>query len=138
VRAVFSTCVEKVNAILSAPNDHLAIGPHCSVSEPCGWSVDGAGGCPAVRAGIVSAAGVETVGVIPSAPNNHFTAGPTAVCESRPPGALLVLVGVQLSVSGLYLPPVLNSPGNPPQTIISLPSTLPCEAVAQQARSRRL
>jgi hypothetical protein len=35
-----------------------------------------------------------------------------------------VLVGAQLSVPGLYLPPVLNNIGydwTPPQTIISLP-----------------
>jgi hypothetical protein len=34
-------------------------------------------------------------------------------------GALVVLVAVQLSVPGLYLPPVLSA--LPPQTIISLP-----------------
>jgi hypothetical protein len=35
---------------------------------------------------------------------------------------LLVLVAVQLSVPGLYLPPVFKSlPLDPPQTIISLP-----------------
>ena len=42
---------------------------------------------------------------------------------NRAAGALVVLVAVQLSVLGLYLPPVLNRlillP--PPQTIISLP-----------------
>ena len=52
-------------------------------------------------------------------------------CRSRPPyaqsrasGALVVLVAVQLSVLGLYLPPVLRTkliPSCPPQTIISLP-----------------
>jgi hypothetical protein len=38
-------------------------------------------------------------------------------------GALVVLVVVQLSVLGLYLPPVLKGvkPLIPPQTIISLP-----------------
>jgi hypothetical protein len=38
-------------------------------------------------------------------------------------GALLVLVAVQLSVFGLYLPPVFKKllPFYPPQTIISLP-----------------
>src|SRR6188472_2893603 len=37
-------------------------------------------------------------------------------------GALAVLVAVQLSVLGSYLPPVFNSlPSNPPHTIISLP-----------------
>ena len=36
----------------------------------------------------------------------------TAVCEFRAAGALVVLVAVQLSVLGLYLPPVLKSVGN--------------------------
>jgi hypothetical protein len=46
----------------------------------------------------------------------------------RPSGALVVLVAVQLSVLGLYRPPVFNKGGllqpkypQPPQTIISLP-----------------
>ena len=47
----------------------------------------------------------------------------TAVCCSRALGALVVLVAVQVSVPGLYLPPVLKAllPLPPPQTIISLP-----------------
>jgi hypothetical protein len=47
----------------------------------------------------------------------------TAVWLSRADGALLVLVTVQLSVAGLYLPPVfrLLLKFFPPQTIISLP-----------------
>src|SRR5215831_3915981 len=49
----------------------------------------------------------------------------TAVCPSRASGALVVLVAVQLSVPGLYLPPVLKTWNGektcPPQTIISLP-----------------
>jgi hypothetical protein len=48
----------------------------------------------------------------------------TAVCAARPEGALVVLVGVQLSVVGLYLPPVLRTLGllsSPAQTTISLP-----------------
>ena len=32
----------------------------------------------------------------------------TTVCNSRPSGALVVLVAVQLSVAGLYLPPVFK------------------------------
>src|SRR6266480_7522357 len=46
----------------------------------------------------------------------------TAVCDSRSTGALAVLVGVQLSVPGLYLPPVFRRPASPlpPQTIILL------------------
>jgi hypothetical protein len=47
----------------------------------------------------------------------------TAVWEKRAAGALVVLVAVQLSVPGLYLPPVLKrfELALPPQTIISLP-----------------
>ena len=35
-----------------------------------------AGGCPTIRAGIVSPAGVENVAAIKSAPDDHFTASP--------------------------------------------------------------
>ena len=48
----------------------------------------------------------------------------TAVCTARASGALVVLVAVQLSVAGLYLPPVLknvNEGSVPPQMTISLP-----------------
>src|SRR6266536_2671231 len=49
----------------------------------------------------------------------------TAECQYRGSGALAMLVAVQLSVTGLYLPPVFKPSGkaplNPPQTIISLP-----------------
>jgi hypothetical protein len=45
-----------------------------------------------------------------------------AVWSNRAEGALLVVVAVQLSVLGLYLPPVFKRLGlPPPQTIISLP-----------------
>jgi len=45
------------------------------------------------------------------------------VGKYRPAGAPVMLVAVQLSVPGLYLPPVFKRPLtlNPPQTIISLP-----------------
>src|SRR5262245_59849187 len=46
----------------------------------------------------------------------------TAVWPPRAEGALVVSVAVQLSVPGLYLPPVLSLEAPPPpQTIISLP-----------------
>src|SRR6266478_1451585 len=48
----------------------------------------------------------------------------TAVCDFRGSGALVVLVAVQLSVMGSYLPPLLKwvpPPFQPPQMIISLP-----------------
>ncbi len=47
----------------------------------------------------------------------------TAVCAHRAEGALVMLVAVQLSRPGWYLPPVLKTLvlSVPPQTIISLP-----------------
>jgi hypothetical protein len=47
----------------------------------------------------------------------------TAECLARATGALVMLVGVQLSLIGLYLPPVFSKliPSNPPQIMISLP-----------------
>ena len=48
----------------------------------------------------------------------------TAARESRGEGAPMVLVAIQLSASGLYLPPLfvsLKVESVPPQTIISLP-----------------
>ena len=86
--------------------------------------VGGAGGRPTIRAGIVSPAGVENAAV--ASPPQTIISLPvqTAVWNVRAAGALVVLVAVQLSVLGLYLPPVfeivLPYPA-PPQTIISLP-----------------
>jgi hypothetical protein len=48
----------------------------------------------------------------------------SAVCQARAEGALAMLVAIQLSVLGLYLPPVfqyLPMKSTPPQIIISLP-----------------
>jgi hypothetical protein len=47
----------------------------------------------------------------------------TAVCDARGEGALLVLVAVHVSVSGMYWPPVLKVSQQlwPPQTIICVP-----------------
>src|ERR1051325_3272257 len=59
----------------------------------------------------------------------------TAVWPDRAEGASGIFVGFQLSVSGLYLPPVFGFGRNlspPPQTIISLPvhtAMLHCRAV---------
>ena len=86
----------------------------CQSTLPCASSgsgrVGGAGGCPTIRARIVSPAGVRIAAAISSTPDNHFTASPHCRVTSRAVGALVVLVAVQLSVLGLYLPPVFKSP----------------------------
>ena len=43
------------------------------------------------------------------APDDHFAAGPDCRVTDRAEGALVVLVAVQLSVLGLYLPPVFGN-----------------------------
>jgi len=58
----------------------------------------------------VPPAGVENAdaGVTNSSPNDHFTVSPHCRVSGPAVGALLVPVAVQLSVLGLYLPPVSN------------------------------
>src|SRR5436190_2163867 len=74
-RAVSSTCVEKVDAVFSAPDDHFGIGPHCRVIVSSGGNVHGAGGCPTIRTGIIFSASVEQARADP-APHDHFAASP--------------------------------------------------------------
>src|SRR5947209_6228958 len=50
-----------VRAIKSAPDDHFTAAPDCRVTFSASGRVGGAGGCPTVRAGIVSPAGVQIV-----------------------------------------------------------------------------
>ena len=46
-------------AIISAPDDHFTAGPDCRVIGSGSGRIGGAGGCPTVRARIVSPAGVQ-------------------------------------------------------------------------------
>ena len=84
---------------------------HCRSTLPCDklglGRVGEAGGCPTIGAGIVSPAGIKIVAADP-APDDHFTTGPDCRVTSSGGGALVVLVAVQLSVLGLYLPPVFK------------------------------
>ena len=76
-----------LSTIISTPNDHLAAGPHGRVKPRASGRVGQAGGCPTIRAGIVSPAGVESWPGNPSAPNNHFTAGPHCRVNGSSQGA---------------------------------------------------
>ena len=96
-------------AIISAPDDHFTAGPHCRVTVSGSGRVGRAGGCPTIRAGIVSPAGVQIVVRHHIHPRRSFHCRSTLPCDTyRPVGALVVLVAVQLSVLGLYLPPVFK------------------------------
>ena len=108
---------------ISAPDDHFAASPDCRVIGSGVGRIGGAGGCPSISAGVILPAGIKSAVGVGSAPDDHFAAGPHCGVKYRPAGALVVLVAVQLSVLGSYLPPVLRKLllSAPPQTIISLP-----------------
>src|SRR5262249_49013000 len=74
----------KEAAITSTPDDHFATSPYGCVPLSRGRCVAGAGGCPTVRARIVSPAGVQIVAATPSTPHYHFAAGPH--CRVLPSG----------------------------------------------------
>ena len=62
----------------SSPNDYFTASPYCRVIFSASRRVGGTGGCPTIRAGIVSPAGVqigETM-IVCAPQNDHFTAGP--------------------------------------------------------------
>ena len=120
---------------VSAPDDHFTAGPDCRVTVSRGGRVRGAGGCPTVGAGIVSPAGVQMAGEIASAPDDHFAAGPHGCVTGRAAGALVVLVAVQLSVLGLYLPPLFKRlpPSVHPRRSFRCRSRLQCERSAEGA-----
>ena len=87
---------------------------HCRSRLPCDslgavGRIGGAGSCPTIRAGIVSPASVQNVC------SHHIRPRRSFHCRSRPPCDCIgqrahwsVLVAVQLSVPGLYLPPVFK------------------------------
>ena len=60
----------------SAPDNHLSSGPDRGVSKAALGRVDRAGGCPTVRARIISPAAIQITAGTVSAPRDHFTAGP--------------------------------------------------------------
>ena len=85
----------------------------CRSTLPCEVSgsgrVGGAGGCPTVGAGIISPAGVQKRCRCYIHPRRSFRCRSTLPCDCLgQSGALVVLVAVQLSVLGLYLPPVFK------------------------------
>ena len=80
-----------------------------------GHGVGGAGGYPTVRARIVSPAGIQNPAprVAKAAPDNHFVTCPYCrVIKTTCSGATVVAVAVQLSLLGLYLPPVFKLGSN--------------------------
>jgi hypothetical protein len=95
------------------PNDHFSAGPDCGVIISAMRHTDDAGGYPRIGAWIISPAGAQIMGValaIDKIPAQTIISLPvqTPVEKTRPSGALVVLVAVQLSETGVYLAPVFK------------------------------
>ena len=95
---------------LPAPNNHFTAGPHCGVTTRL------MGALVMLVAVQLSVPGLYLPPVFESPlksstshPRRSFHCRSTLPCDwSRAAGALVMLVAVQLSVLGLYLPPVFN------------------------------
>ena len=98
--SVMGLYLPPVLAAAGTPDDHFTAGPHRRVIVSGTGRVGRAGGCPAIRAGIVSPAGVQSVGYSPPQTIISLPVH-TAVCSYRPVGALMVLVAAQLSTHPL-------------------------------------
>ena len=127
----------RVQIARSTPDDHFTAGPDCRVMVSPRRRVGGADGGPTVCIGRVFPTRIKDSAAMITAPDDHFTAGPDCRGEFRMEGALVLLVSIQLFVTGLYLPPVFTSmtpPFDPPQTIISVPvHTAVCASRAKGA-----
>ena len=67
---------------IPAPNDHFTAGPHCRVTTSADGRVGDAGGCPTIRAGIVSPAGVQQCACHHTArPRRSFHCRSTLPCD---------------------------------------------------------
>ena len=116
--------VKSMAVDLSAPDDHFTAGPYCRVKLAlrarwwCWWLSS----CRCRD--YISRRCSNRCSCHYIRPRRSFHCRSTLPCDrARRIGALVVLVAVQLSVVGLYLPPVFKSLllFHPPQTIISLP-----------------
>ena len=113
---------------------------HCRSTLPLTFSargrVGGAGGCPTIRAGIVSPASVEIAAAVVSTPDDHFTAGPDCRVTARAAGALVVLVAVQRIRAGIVSPAGVRKSMvmSRPRRSFHCRSRLPCERLGQRAR----
>jgi hypothetical protein len=104
------------------PDDDFSASPHCGAAMAV-MRVWGRGCDSITGAWNVSAATISRLAVIVSAPDDHFSASPHRRVSPSRARRIVRACSTQLSVLGLYLPPVFRMPLPfiPPQTIISVP-----------------
>ena len=124
--------LKRVDATGSTPHDHFAAGPHCRVKVAAVGRVGGAGGCPTIRAGIVSPASVRKMLPDQFRPRRSFH------CRSTPPcdrieavgrvggagGCPTVRAGI---VSPARVQMIRQNPQFRPRRSFHCRSTLPCD-----------
>ena len=94
------------------------------MSESGSRRVGGAGGCPAIGAGIIPPTSVESIPIaICPSPHDHFTAGPDRRVSESDSGRVGGAGCCPTVGSGIVSPASVQSATAtpPPQTIISLP-----------------
>ncbi len=125
-------------AVVSAPDDHFTAGPDCRVIGSGSGRVGGAGGCPTIRAGIVSPAGVQ------SGRRQHIHPRRSFHCRSRLPCDRIAASGRVGGAGGC--PTVRAGIVSPASVQIAMKyrvrprrsfhcrSRLPCDRLGQRAR----
>ena len=131
-------CSNKLVPCISTPDDHFTAGPHCRVTVSGSGRVGGAGGCPTIRAGIVSPAGVEiAVAVASSTPDDHFTAGPDCRVRRSASGRVGGAGGCPTVRAGIVSPASVQKVWDAyshPRRSFHCRSRLPCDRLGQRAR----
>ena len=91
----------------ATPDDHFTVGPDCRVIFSASGRVGRGGGCPGIRAGIVSSARIQRIRSISPAPDDHFTAGP--YCRVLGSGRRVAGASGRPTVgAGVVFPPVFK------------------------------
>ena len=108
--------------IAATPNDHFTAAPYCRVTVCSGLRrVSSASGCPTIRAGTISAAGVHIAALIAiccPTPDDHLTAGPHRRVLESPLGRVGGAGGSPTVCAGI-VPPARVEPGG--ATMFSTP-----------------
>ena len=123
-------------AINSAPDDHFTAGPDCRVTVSGSGRVGRAGGCPTIRAGIISPAGVQSSRLSISTPDDHFTAGPDCRVTVSARGRVSGAGGCPTIRAGIVSPASVQSAIAivHPRRSFHCRSRLPCDSLGQWAR----
>ena len=134
--AISPASVQIKSEVCSAPDDHLHASPNCRVRHSFFGRIGGAGGSPAISAGIVSPASVNNAVAVKSAPVNHLTVGPNCRVTPARIGRISDAGGCPGISAGIVSPASLRNVSCRhirPSRSSHCRSKLPCGLLAQRA-----